>query len=238
MTIRVQHQVTLNLDITPSSSPTYSELEGFDNFAEALNEIVQQYNFLDKDGYGESEITGMQPVITLTGIRNTSNEAQNYIFSKKYELLEERKTNLQVVYTDPVTSVTTTIEVDVTLANMVEFSGASTDGGAISVEMHFNSKPTVTNGNILELLTVVSVAGSTSGDTAIYVNPALTSGNSYRYQVAASVTLPVLNSDQSSLTAWNGTDDITATTGQEILIVEVDGSNLAVKAGKATVTSA
>lgn len=38
-------------------------------------------------------------------------------------------------------------------------------------------------------------------------------------------------------TAWNGTDDITATTGNEILIVEVDNNNKAVKAGKTTVTS-
>ena len=39
-------------------------------------------------------------------------------------------------------------------------------------------------------------------------------------------------------TAWNGTDEITATTGQKILVVEVETSSFkARKAGQATITS-
>ena len=38
-------------------------------------------------------------------------------------------------------------------------------------------------------------------------------------------------------TAWNGTDEITATTGQKIVVVEVDSANKAKKAGMTTITS-
>ena len=236
MSISVQHQYTVSIDITPSASPTYTEITGLMDFTEALNEVVQQYQFLDKGGFGESEITGMQPILTVTGIRKFGDAGQDYVFSKKYDLLEDRKTNLRVTYNNGTQDVT--IDAPVTLGNIQEFSGAATDGTAISFEIHFNDKPTVTGGAVLALLTVVSVAGTAAGDTAIYVNPALTGGNNYRYQVAASVVLPAINQDVSSLTAWNGTDDITAATGQEILIVEATAGNLAVKAGIATVTSA
>ena len=41
----------------------------------------------------------------------------------------------------------------------------------------------------------------------------------------------------SGYTNWNGTDEITATTGQKIVVVEVDSENKAKKGGQATVTS-
>lgn len=88
-------------------------------------------------------------------------------------------------------------------------------------------------------LTVNSAAGTESGDTKLTVTPQLTSGNHYVYQTGATVTLPTTyGQDVSSWTAWNGTDDIAATTGNEIGVVEADSNNGAVKAGKATVTAA
>ncbi len=38
-------------------------------------------------------------------------------------------------------------------------------------------------------------------------------------------------------TVWDGTSDITATTGQKIVVVEVDSNNKAKKGGITTVTS-
>lgn len=89
-------------------------------------------------------------------------------------------------------------------------------------------------------LTVTSIAGSTTGDTFLTVTPTLTSGNSYMYKTAASVTLPAYNdvcNTTAGYTTWNGTSDITATTGNEIAVIEVDSSYKAIKAGKTTVTS-
>ena len=57
------------------------------------------------------------------------------------------------------------------------------------------------------------------------------------YQVDASVTPPEAGADVSEMTAWDGVSDITATNGQEILIVEADADNKAVAAGQATVVA-
>lgn len=87
-------------------------------------------------------------------------------------------------------------------------------------------------------LTVTSVAGTETGTTKITVTPALTSGNSYKYKLGASAVAITLNQDCTLLDNWNGSDDITATAGQTITIVEVDSENKAVKVGSATVTVA
>lgn len=90
----------------------------------------------------------------------------------------------------------------------------------------------------LGLLTVSSAAGSSSGTTKATVTPVLTAGNTYKYIVASTVTAPSFNETLSaSYVTWNGVADITATTGNQILIVEVDTNNKAKKAGIATVTS-
>ena len=93
---------------------------------------------------------------------------------------------------------------------------------------------------VLGVLTVSSAAGSTTGKTALTVTPTLTSGNSYMYKTAATVTLPAYNdvcNTTAGYTAWDGTSEITATTGNQIAVVEVDSSYKAVKAGSATITS-
>jgi len=115
-----------------------------------------------------------------------------------------------------------------------EFKAAPLDGEGTKIIFEEDIPGTI------EALTVTSAAGATTGKTAITVTPALTEGNSYMYKTAASVTIPELYdvcNVAAGYTAWNGTADITATTGNEILIVEVDASYNAIKAGKATVTS-
>lgn len=87
-------------------------------------------------------------------------------------------------------------------------------------------------------LVVTSEAGATSGTTKITVAPALTEGNSYMYQVGASVELPAYGETLSSpWTEWNGTEDITATNGQKIAVVEVNSTDQALSGGTATVTA-
>lgn len=90
----------------------------------------------------------------------------------------------------------------------------------------------------LGTLEVTSAAGTNTGETEITVTPGLTSGNSYKYKVAANPTMPIYNQVCSTgYTAWNGSADIAAVTGQKIVVVEVDASNRAKKAGMATVTA-
>ena len=90
----------------------------------------------------------------------------------------------------------------------------------------------------LGTLVVTSEAGATTGTTKITVAPALTEGNSYMYQVGASVSLPAYGETLSSpWTEWNGTEDITATNGQQIAVVEVNATDQALSGGTTTVTA-
>lgn len=89
----------------------------------------------------------------------------------------------------------------------------------------------------LGTLTITSEEGTDSGKTKITVSPEKDGSNSYKYKVAASPTLPTYGQTcTSGYTAWNGTDEITATTGQKIVVVEVDSANKAVAAGMAELT--
>lgn len=87
-------------------------------------------------------------------------------------------------------------------------------------------------------LVVPSAAGASSGMTALTVAPELSSGNSYKYQTSASVTLPAYGQVLSvGWTDWDGSEEITATTGQQIAVVEVNADNQAMAGGVATVTA-
>jgi len=92
-------------------------------------------------------------------------------------------------------------------------------------------------GGELDNLTVTSVAGTATGDTKITVSPTLTAGNIYKYKVADNATLPNYEQNVKLYSAWDGTSDITAATGKEIVIVECDSNYLAKKAGIVTVTA-
>lgn len=89
----------------------------------------------------------------------------------------------------------------------------------------------------LDNLSVTSVAGTASGDTKVTVSPALTAGNSYKYKVADNAVLPAVGQNVRTWSSWDGTSDITAATGKEIVVVECDAAYRAVKGGVATVTA-
>ena len=120
------------------------------------------------------------------------------------------------------------------------------NGTLITLEMFF-AKPLTAKADVeallaeqaLPVLTVVSSAGSSAGNTAITVTPALTDGNSYKYKTGASPVMPSMNQDCSTSTwkSWDGNAEIAAVTGEKIIIVEVDSGNLCKKAGITTVTA-
>lgn len=88
----------------------------------------------------------------------------------------------------------------------------------------------------IENLTLTSVAGTATGDTKIGVIPELECGNTYKYKTEASVTLPTYGDALAGYTAWDGVSDITAVTGNEIVIAEVFNGTC-VKAGKIVVVA-
>lgn len=90
----------------------------------------------------------------------------------------------------------------------------------------------------LGTLTVQSAAGSTTGKTKLTVTPSKSGSNIYMVKTGSSVDMPAYDAVCSSdYQAWDGTSDLTATTGQKILVVECTSDKKARKAGIATVTS-
>lgn len=90
----------------------------------------------------------------------------------------------------------------------------------------------------LGTLTVNSVAGTTSGDTKITVNPDKeNAGNVYKYKVGASETAVTYGQNLRNWSTWDGKSDITAANGQKITVVECDGTYKALNAGSANVTA-
>lgn len=125
-----------------SETWTYAELaNGIDNLAEALNETVQQYFFLSDDGFARNHVTAMAPAFTLTGRRVVGDAAQDYIFGTKYGLDTQRMSSFELSYTDA-EGATVTYTCDCTLCNIQEWSGATSDDSAISVEIRLDGKPT------------------------------------------------------------------------------------------------
>ena len=87
-------------------------------------------------------------------------------------------------------------------------------------------------------LTVTSEEGTETGKTAITIEPEKKEENSYKYKVAANPTVPTYDAVcTSGYTSWNGTDEIVATTGQKIVVVEVNSDNKAKRAGIATIVA-
>lgn len=237
--IGLNYHNQLQIDITPGmASPTWARIcKGFANLAESLNEVLYQASYLCDQGWGSTEVTGGQYIVTLTGVRYFADQAQDYIFSDAvmHQWGDARKTTLRIVRQNQAI-----LEWDVTLANITISGGDSNQPSAISVAVHGNGAPRILTDIYLAPLTVISVAGIGAGNTAVYVNPVIESGRSYKYKTAAIVDLPAFDAVLTTgWSAWNGVVNIAAATGDQIVIAEVEtASNKAKKAGRATVTAA
>lgn len=140
--VAVIYNYTAEIDTTPEGqSRTWATLcAGINNLSEALNETVQQYFFLCGNGFAANYVTGLAPAITLTGVRAVGDTAQDYIFSQKYATMKARNTNLRLTRTDA-DGDEEVVSAHVTIVNLSEIGGATTDGSAISIELRFNGEP-------------------------------------------------------------------------------------------------
>ena len=112
-------------------------------------------------------------------------------------------------------------------------NSAPAEGEAPYVINYVKELPSV---GTLGSLSVQSNAG-TSGKTTLVVTPTKGPDSSYWTKVGASLTLPKYHEvigTGGGYTTWDGTSEVTATSGQEVMVVEVDSSNRALKAGKTT----
>ena len=114
---------------------------------------------------------------------------------------------------------------------------------AVLTGLQFVTSPNVVRPSIFAKfakLAVASVAGSSSGKTAITVTGyTLKAGESLVYKTDASAAPTVdADTDLTSWTSWNGTDQLTATTGHKITVVAKGADGKAIGAGSTSITSA
>lgn len=200
----VAHAVRAEIDITPyGTAPTFVNFgEGIENLQEALNETVQQYFFFAQHGFASNYVTGMAPAYTCTGRRIIGDPAQDWIFNgaRKFGLMAERNTNfrLSVGMADGTIQQYTG---KVTIANVTDFGGNTTDGSAVSFEVRFNGKPTIAVITPNASLTVESTAGKATGETVLTVDPAVpVAGAKYVYSYGDEAPTATVG---QVLTGWN-----------------------------------
>jgi hypothetical protein len=235
----INYDYLVEIDITPSSTPTYKVFgAGIKDLDAAINEVILQTSYMVDEGWGSSEVTGGQFTVSFNGNRIVGDEAQDYIFSSdvQFKFGSARKTNLRI--TEPSGR---QLVWSITLAKIPPPGGESNQAGEFTLEMHGNGKATISeDGEVIGQLTVVSVIGAEAGKTQLWINPALTTSPTctYKYKTAAQVSVPAYGTScTTGWTAWDGEAEITAATGNEIVVIEVNASNEALKAGKQTVTS-
>lgn len=240
--IQLNYNTLLEMDVSGGAyngtGPTWATVgTGWNDFDEAVNEVLNQASYLNDEGWGHSDVSGGQLTVSLNGERIAGDTVQDYIFSDtvKYGFGKYRKTKIRITRENG-----SKITWDVTLAKIKDGSGESQKIGAVSVEIHGNGAPTIVTGSNVDTLVIVSLAGTGAGKSSIYVNPVKGASNSLKFKVTSD--LPeydqVLTTGWTALTA--GADAITSgvTTGDVICVAEVTTSgNYARKAGFATVTT-
>ena len=77
--------------------------------------------------------------------------------------------------------------------------------------------------------------GTAEGKTALTVTPEKGGTNAYRYMLGTELELPDYNADCSGMESWDGSADISAQDGQQVLVVETTAEGYARAAGIAEV---
>lgn len=199
------YKYTAEIDITPKGpARTWVDLcAGFNNISEAMNETVQQYFFLCGKGHGVNYVTGMAPSMTMSGVRVIGDAAQDYIFSKKYELMSARDTHFRLTRTHE-DGTADIISANVTFANLSDVSGGTTDGSAISLEMRFNGAPYLGDAWSTAATSYV-VTQRLENVTSDFSDPSVSSGSAVEITLTAEAGY-----EMASVVVTMGGEDITA----------------------------
>lgn len=240
----VTHAIQIELNITPTAqAPTWAVFgNGIDNLTEALNETIQQYFFMSNKGFASNYVTGQAPAYTCTGRKIVGDPAQEWIFnpSRKFGLMAERDTQIRVSV-PAANNLINQFTANVTIANVTDLGGATTDGSAVSFEIRINGKPVLATITPTSTLAVESAAGTAVGDTLLTVTPSVPAvGNKYVYKYGTEAPEATVGQALDT-TGWNdftNGQDYTIANGQKVTVAQVNLSTFIVTAsGEATVVA-
>lgn len=140
----------IGTELSTGSTPawTYAPLcAGIESVEPTVNEQNQQYFFLCGHGGADNEVTGIAPEYAVSGRRIIGDAAQDYVVSLRYALGDDRKSSMKVEIYDADDALVETIVADVTITDIVDFGGATTDNEPFSCTLRVNGIPTVTPSN-------------------------------------------------------------------------------------------
>lgn len=140
----------IGTELSTGSTPTwtYSPLcAGIESVEPTVNEQNQQYFFLCGHGGADNEVTGIAPEYAVSGRRIIGDAAQDYVVSLRYALGDDRKSSMKVEIYDSTDTLVETIVADVTITDIVDFGGATTDNEPFNCTLRVNGIPTVTPSN-------------------------------------------------------------------------------------------
>lgn len=226
------------IDISGGRAANVDEYEvlqlGISGVDAALEAQTEDANYIRG---GQSSLkTGTQRTFTVSGDRYIGNAAQDFMFSHAVKFGTGQTVIVPYAYFSILTGKGETGIVSV----IVNSDAAGEAGSKTTIDVEFRTTGeapkefTYIPLDTLETLTVTSTAGNTTGKTELTVTPSLTSGHAYRYKTDATVKMPLLNEDLSAWDVWDGSAEITANNGDDIVVAEVNEKAKAKKAGKTT----
>lgn len=221
----LNYQSLYEINTTPESgTATWSRIgAGITSADPSNNESKDQTNYLDGDGYAESEIIGAQFTLAFSGHRVHGDAAQDWIASIEHELGDNRKTQFR--YTDmkgnQKTGNCTIVDVD--------FGGGDAAGKKeISFGIDVNGKPTVTPATAATGLAAVVAPGSVAGTTSFTATAG--DGNSLAYKLkSASQGTVYGGSYAENYIAYSSGANIAAKSGQYLCMYELNAYKHVVK---------
>lgn len=143
ITPEINYETEGFINTTPDAeTPTWANIGALTkNMAQSLNEVLYQASYYQDKGYGSTEVTGAQLTLTLTGDCKTGDAACDYLLSDKvlYGLGSARKSHLKLVKGDKA------IIWPITFANITPAYGESNQPNALTVTIHGNGRPSISN---------------------------------------------------------------------------------------------
>jgi hypothetical protein len=207
------------VNTNPGGTAVWERLaSGLTGASQSNNDVTDQTTYLDGDGFGSTDVTGGQRVLSFAGHREIGDPAQDYIMGIASDFGLARKTQFR--YRD---SQGVGIDAEVTIANIEDAGGDANAKKDIAFEIHANGKPVKVVKSIAPDLTIVVAGGTASGTTSFTATPG--GDNTLAYKLSAgALSDQYLNQYLDGEIAYTSGSDIIATAGQFLTSFELDAN--------------
>lgn len=210
----------------------FATIKDLETFGLAVESNTEEWTPMDLGGWVRQAVTGKKLSISFSGKRNYGDPGNDYIGNT---LLATGQACESVMEWTLPTGAKLTVNCVISLTTPA--GGDSTNIDTLEFDILSDGLPVFTPAGTLSTLTYVTVGGSATGKTKVAtVAPTLTGGNNYMVKVGANIASVAAG---NVLTAGNGWADytlgadITASSGQAVVIVEVNAGDMAIKGGTA-----